>query len=336
MRAARLVLGALALLLCAGTLPAQTPYLRYLATRDDAYNCEALRAWVDPVKIASLSYVTPQGLRACQRIQDLAVAGRKLTDAHNPIVVSQGRQARTEIWNPTTLFAPFAMTFDPDLSSGHRVGWPLRDAVIQARGLAAVTAGKPGCIEYSVAGTLRRSPYTSHCSAYVAWVAREVFGANLMPTRMGDWCHVAAEQRNRMRNDPAHWQAVTAENAQRAANFGKLVLAARQTGSSSLEPDQFNGHIAIVLPQVWRTAQALQQGPHYPQTPAINDRDSFIEFLNLYGPEIAQAGSLNFAHTVAANGFSHHYASGMTPGVSAIDTQVEFYVYQQPTLIQAF
>lgn len=336
MRAARRLLVLLALQFCAGALPAQTPYLSYLATEDDDYHCDALRPWVDRLKVASLAYVVPEALTACQRIQALAVSDRSLTDEHNAVVVAQGRQARIQIWNPTTLFAPFAMTFDPDVANGNRVGWPLRDAVVQARGFAAVNARKPGCIEYTVAASLRRSPYTSHCSAYAAWVAREVFGVNLMPTRIGDWCHVAAEQRNRMRQDPAHWQALTAENAQRAANSGGLVVAARQTSAAATEPDQFNGHIAIVLPQVWTGAQALQQGANYPLSPQVQDRDSFIEFLNIHGPEIAQAGGLNFAHTVASNGFSQHYPAGATPGVSPIEGQVEFYLYLAPTKIRAF
>ena len=336
MRAVRLALLLLALLICAGSVSAQTPYRGYLATRDDDYHCEALRPWVDRLKVASLSHIVPEALTACLRIQELDVAGRRLTDEHNPAVVAQGRQARIEIWNPTTLFAPFAMTFDPDVSNSNRVGWPLRDAVVQARGFNAVNARKPGCIKYVVADTHRQSPYTSHCSAYAAWVAHEVFGVNLMPTRVGDWCHVAAEQRNRMRNDPAHWQALAAEDAQRAANSGGLVLAARQTGAAATEPGQFNGHIAIVLPQVVAGAQALQQGANYPLSPPVQDRDSFIEFLEIHGPEIAQAGALNFAHTVASNGFSQHYSAGAVPGVAPIDNQVEFYLYMAPTKIRSF
>jgi len=309
---------------------------RHFATRDDAYDCEALGAHVSLFNPPSLNHIAPQALVACRRVQALDASGLKLTDAHNPAVVAQGRSARVQIWNPKTLFAPYAMTFDPDTANSRLVGWPLREAQVQQQGFNTVNAGQPGCIEYRVAGRLRRSPYTSHCSAYAAWVAREVFGISLMPTRIGDWCHVAADQRNRMRADPAHWDAVTAMEAQRRANAGGLVLVARQGSVSAQEPGQFNGHIAVVLPQVMATAKALQQDAHYPADPEISDKNSFIAFLQRHGPEIAQAGSLNFAHTVTSNGFARHYPAGVEPGAGPIDDHIEFYSFRYPGLVFLF
>lgn len=308
----------------------------YLATRDDAYDCEALSAHRSLLSPPSLIHIAPEALVACRRVQALSASGRKLTDAHNPAVVALGRQARIQIWNPETLFAPYAMTYDPDTANSGIVGWPLRQAQVQQQGFDTANARRPGCIEYTVAGRVRRSPYTSHCSAYAAWVAREVFGVSLLPTRLGDWCHVAAEQRNRMRADPAHWDAVTAVEAQRRANAGGLVLAARQGSASAQEPGQFNGHIAVVLPQVMATAQALQQGAHYPAEPVIEDKASFIAFLQRHGPEIAQAGGLNFAHTVTSNGFARHYPAGVQPGVAPIDDYIEFYSFRYPARVFLF
>ncbi|MFM8353560.1 MAG: hypothetical protein ACKOBM_01475, partial [Gammaproteobacteria bacterium] len=270
-----------------------------------------------------------------RRIRNLSASGLRLTDDHNAVIVAEGRQARIDIQNPSTLFAAYAMTVDPDLGRPAVIGWPLRDARVQQRGFDTVNQRLPGCIEYRVDGDLRRSPYTSHCSAYAAWVAREVFGVNLMPTRMGDWCHVAAEQRNRMRGDPGHWRQVDSVEAQRAANAGALVLAARQTSPAATEPNQFNGHIAVVLPQVLHAARRQQQGLNYPVLPAFDDADSFAAFLRLYGPEVTQAGELNFAHTLAANGFARHYPSGAAPGTVPIDELVEFYHYLHPTRLQA-
>lgn len=53
-----------------------------------------------------------------------------------------------------TLFAPYAMTFDPDTANSRWVGWPVREAQVQQQGFNTVNAGQPGCIEYRVAGSL--------------------------------------------------------------------------------------------------------------------------------------------------------------------------------------
>ena len=305
----------------------------YYATEDDDYSCSPLRAHLAADGVGTLTHVSAKAIAACQRIQRLAVSGLRLTDDHNATVLADGPRARVDVTHPSTLFAPYAMTMDPDVGPEKRIGWPLRSRSVQQRGFDAVNARQPGCIEYPSDGERRRSPYTSHCSAYVAWVALEVFGVNLMPTRVGDWCHVAAEQRNRMRADGAHWRRVDAVAAQRAANAGALVVAARQTSPAASEANQFNGHIAIVLPKVAAIASALQRGANYPVEPVVGDEATFEQFLRLYGPEIAQAGGLNFAHTQTANGFARHYGAGATPGVTPVDEQVEFYVYLSPTRI---
>lgn len=317
-----------------GAAPPGSSANGYYATADDDYSCSLLREHLAADGVGTLTRVSPEAIVACQRILRLEVSGLRLTDEHNATVLADGPGARIEVTHPSTLFAPYAMTIDPDVGRQKRIGWPLRSRAVQQRGFDAVNARQPGCIEYLSDGERRRSPYTSHCSAYAAWVALEVFGVNLMPTRVGDWCHVAAEQRNRMRADGAHWRRVEATAAQRAANDGALVVAARQTSPAASEADQFNGHIAIVLPKVVAVASALQRGPNYPLEPSVRDEATFEQLLHLYGPEVAQAGGLNFAHTQAANGFARHYAAGAIPGVTPVDDQVEFYVYRSPTRIR--
>lgn len=182
-------------------------------------------------------------------------------------------------------------------------------------------------------GIVRLSPYTSHCSAYAAWVAERVFGINLYPTALGDWCHAAAEQRDRMLNDPANWRKVDAVQAQEFANRGALVMAARKKEDATKPAHNQNGHIAVVLPMVASVAATLQDGLTYPATPAITDAASFADFVRLYGPEISQAGGLNFRHTVTANGFSSYYPPGSAPGVTPVDEVVDFFVYRHETKV---
>jgi len=51
---------------------------------------------------------------------------------------------------------------------------------------------------------------------------------NLSPTHIGDWCHVAAEQRDIMFNLKNIWEKVYSTQAQYAANEGKLAIAVKK------------------------------------------------------------------------------------------------------------
>ena len=333
---------ALALGAVAATTPAVTvaaepapraTYKSYLYTADDAYSCARLVPYINDEASPSLNSVHATAVKACRAISQLRVNGLGLTDDYNPTIVAQGKAARVPIYKPTTLFAPFALVYDPDSPWRDRIGWPVRIRPLQKEGYDKVMAGEPSCIEFISGGTLRLSPYTSHCSAYVAWVAEQVYGVNLYPTALGDFCHAAAEQRDRMLTDPANWKQVSAVEAQIAANAGSLVLAAKKKGDPSRPAHNQNGHIAVVLPNVVGVAGTLQDGVTYPDTPAVYDGASFRELIARYGPEIAQAGGLNFEHTVAANGFASYYPAGTQVGVTPIDEVVEFFVYRHQTRV---
>lgn len=336
-------IGALSTSMLLGLMATSTPvaavpepratYKTYLYTQDDAYSCARLAPYVNEEEPASLRTVHEKAVTACRAIESLRVSGLGLTDDYNPTIVAQGKSARVPIWKPPTLFAPYALTYDPDSPWRDRIGWPVRIRPLQQEGYDLVQAGKPSCITFISGGTLRLSPYTSHCSAYVAWVAEQVYGINLYPTALGDFCHAASEQRDRMLTDPANWKQVGAVDAQVAANSGKLVLAAKKKGDPTKPAHNQNGHIAVVLPNIVGVAGTLQDGVTYPDSPAVNDSATFRELITLYGPEIAQAGGLNFAHTLAANGFSSYYPPGAKAGVTPIDEVIEFFVYRHETRI---
>lgn len=311
----------------------KSSYKSYLFTLDDNFSCASLASHVNEEAGASLMSVTAHGQAACQRVLGLRVSGLGLTDLHNPVVVALGKGARISLRKPSTLFAPFALTYDPDSWRTEQLGWPIRNAALQDSAFQKVQQGLPSCTLYISGGIVRLSPYTSHCSAYAAWVAERVFGINLYPTALGDWCHAASEQRDRMLNDPANWRKVTAVQAQEFANRGALVMAARKKEDATKPAHNQNGHIAVVLPMVAAVAATLQDGVTYPATPAITDEASFAEFVRLYGPEISQAGGLNFRHTVTANGFSSYYPPGTVPGVTPVDEVVDFFVYRHETKV---
>ena len=314
----------------ASALPAPT-YRSYLFTMDDAFGCSSLSGHVTDDTRASLTTVTAHGEAACQRILGLRVSGLGLTDLYNPTIVALGGQARVPLKKPPTLFAPYALTYDPDSFWPDRIGWPIPNRALQNAAYERVQRGEPSCMHYISGGILRLSPYTSHCSAYAAWVAERVFGINLYPTALGDWCHAAAEQRDRMLTDTANWRKVNAVEAQEFANRGALVLAARKKEDTTRPAHNQNGHIAVVLPMVASIAASLQDGVTFPAEPAITDAASFASFLRIYGPEMTQAGGLNFRHTVTANGFAGYYPSGTKPGVTPVDEVVDFFVYRHET-----
>jgi hypothetical protein len=303
-------------------------YKSYIYTTDDAYHCTKLAPHVEPAQNPTLGTINERALRNCRAITRLQVSGIRLTDDYNPTVVAEGKNARITLHQPATLFAPFALTYDPDPQWRDRLGWPVRNRALQQQGYDTVQAGRPSCMLFDLGGASRLSPYTSHCSAYVAWVADRVFAVNLFPTALNDYCHLAAEQRDRMLGDTANWVQMTAVDAQIAANGGALVVAARKVSDPSRPAHNQNGHIAIVLPNVTSVAAMLQDGTTYPAYPLVQSDAAFAELIRIFGPEITQAGGLNFAHTVAANGFAGYYPKGTTVGITPIDDVIEFFTYK--------
>lgn len=296
-------------------------YKKYLYNLDDRYAYGMLRRFIG-------DGVSGRAYENARRILSLHVNGVGLNDRYNTTVVIKGRDARVSILRPLTLFAPYAMTYDPDVLQAFPIGWPIRDPRVQEEGYRAVHEGRPSCITFHQDGFLRTSPYTSHCSAYVAWAARQVFGISIVPTQIGDWCHAAAEQRDLMSAMTDWWEKTDAVGAQMAANDGRLAVVAHKVDDPDREGYMMNGHIAIVLPLPWQVARHLQSLPEYPTTPTVRNEETFREFIGKYGPEICQAGGLNFSHTVAANGFSNYYPEGATIGATPIDHVVEFFVYR--------
>jgi len=306
---------------------------------DDEYACVLLQPYIDKIENIDdntrdhLSFLSPKAYEQSCRILTLSVQGVTLNDHYNPTIARCGKQARLNPLDvPPTLFAPYTMTYDPDCFQMGPMGWPIQNIGIQQLGYEAVSTGKPSCIRFCQNGFRRLSPYTSHCSAYVAWIAQDVFGVSLVPTQIGDWCHAAAEQRDIMARLDDYWLQTDSITAQLAANAGMLAIVAHKVDDPTKEGYQQNGHIAIVLPIVWQVARDLQtSGRHYPTEPLIVDQDSFTAFVRLYGPEITQAGGLNFRHTVTANGFANYYPEGTTPGITPVDDLFEFFVYRHAT-----
>jgi hypothetical protein len=120
----------------------------------------------------------------------------------------------------------------------------------------------------------------SHCSAFVA-AASERLGVYILrppehpqtflANAQSDWLAEQGEQHG--------WISVgTADEAQRAANEGALVVAVYRTSS-----DQSAGHIAIVRPG-----------------------NKSARLLRAEGPDIIQAGQENYLSTSLRNGFRHH------------------------------
>ena len=298
-------------------------YKDYLYIFDDSYSLDELKKYV-AINDDYSSYISEQAYTNACKIFGANIKNIHLNDKYNKTVVKYGKNARINICKPITLFAPYSMTYDPDIFQRYPIGWPIRNTKIQDEGYEAVQQKKPSCITFFQDHFLRSSPYTSHCSAYAAWISQTVFGVSLSPTQIGDWCHAAAEQRDIMANLTDWWLKINSVEAQFSANKGKLVVAVYKLDDPDKEGYKQNGHIAIVLPITSGMVKHLQQFPEYPQHPIVYDTKSFLEFIKINGPEITQSGGLNFLHTVCANGFSNYYPS---PGFTPIDDYIEFFQY---------
>jgi len=294
-------------------------YKDYLFILDDFYSLKELKKYIGVGKISEKAYLNSFN------ILNIKINNVNLNDKYNETIVKYGKNTRIDIGNPVTLFAPYCMTYDPDIFQENRIGWPIQDMNIQNKGYEAVQQQKPSCIVFFQKNFIRMSPYTSHCSAYVAWITQTIFGVSLTPTQIGDWCHAAAEQRDIMIHLSEWWEKVDAIQAQSAANDGKLAIAAHKVDNPDKEDYKQNGHIAIILPMTWQMAKYLQNFPNYPKNPVVNDENSFKEFIKIYGPEITQSGGLNFSHTICANGFANYYNN---PGETPIDNFIDFFTYK--------
>ncbi len=302
-------------------------YKRYLYINDDKYNISKLKKYVKK-ESDGLESISSQSYLNAKTIINLKVNGVNLNDNYNKTISTLGKSSVMSLENPITLFAPYCLTYDPDIFQTEPIGWPIKNKSIQKLGYDAVQQGKPSCVIFNQDGLLRQSPYTSHCSAYLSWVTQQVYSISLVPTQIGDWCHAAAEQRDIMYNLKDWWEKIDSVSAQKLANHGKLVIAAKKIDDPEREGYKQNGHIAIVLPNVWTYGELLQTKPNYPKEPKITNEKSFEEFIKLYGPEISQSGGLNFSHTITANGFANYYKPNQQVGITPIDEVVEFFVYK--------
>ncbi len=303
-------------------------YKKYLFILNDNYSISLLKYNIGDS--SNFSFINKETFEKTKKLLRLNVNCVTLNDSHNLIVAEKGKEAKMSICNPSTLFSPYCMTYDPDIFQTYPIGWPIRDPYIQNLGYTAVKEGKPSCISFLQNKFYRQSPYTSHCSAYVAWAVQNIYGISLVPTQIGDWCHAAAEQRDLMFNLFDWWEKVDSVQAQLAANQGKLAIAAKKIDDPDREGYKQNGHIAVILPMTYKMSEYLQNYDNYPKTPKVINENTFIDFIKLYGPEIIQSGGLNFSHTIAANGFANYYNSekGEIAGETPIDEVVEFFVYK--------
>ena len=226
-------------------------YKNYLYTHNDDYCYKSIKKYVDK-----------QTYKKIKQIMNINVNGITLNDDYNNNIIKYGKKAIQNIKNPTTLFSPMCMTNDPDIFQKNPIGFPINSQKIQKKGYIAVNDNKPSCIDFYQNNLFRKSPYTSHCSAYVAWITQNIFGISLQPTQIGDWCHVAAEQYDIMSSMKDYWNVVNSVQAQIEANNGKLVIAAIKIDNNDGEYTN-NGHIAIVLPMTYQIASKLQNGKNY-------------------------------------------------------------------------
>lgn len=297
-------------------------YKKYLFTHDDCYNLSLLQCFIPSRKI----------YRQIKYLFNLNTNGITLNDSYNSTVVKNGSKSVVNFKCPKTLFAPYCMTNDPDIPTDkHLIGLPIDNKKIQKRGYETVNAKQPSCILFYYDGLYRKSPYTSHCSAYVSWAISYVYGVSVSPTQIGDWCHVAAEMYDVMINMTDYWEKVNAISAQQNANDGKLVISAKKIDDPDKEGYLLNGHIAIVLPCCWQMGCWLQKHKNYPTSPRIINQETFDEFVFQFGPEIIQAGGLNFQHTICANGFANYYPKESTPFELNVDAVVDFFVFKHET-----
>jgi hypothetical protein len=296
-------------------------YKNYLFVFDDCYNLKLVKR-----------YLPKSIYKQVKHLFGLNTKGITLNDSYNKNVAKYGKLAVVpNLCKPTTLFTPYCLTNDPAPAPEHPIGFPIPDNKLQKRGYNAVNSSQPSCMSFCRNGIIRKSPYTSHCSAYVSWATFYGFGVSLVPTQVGDFCHVAAEMYDVMVAMTDYWEKVDAVHAQKSANEGKLAIAVKKIDDPDREGYLQNGHIAIVLPITWEMGMHLQKHKNYPKEPAIIDENSFDEFIAIWGPEIIQAGSLNFQHTVCANGFANYYPKESKPPDLNIDAVVDFFVYKHYT-----
>lgn len=308
-------------------------YKNYLYTHNDEYSCDNLKQYrCGNQNSNQLDCVNDMAIRVCQSIKNLHTGNMALNDSYNTYIASTEGKKLPDITRVQTLFAPYVMTYDPDYPNKEKIGKPVTNLAVQQTGYQKILNKQPSCVEYRDNYTLQRfSPYTSHCSAYTALIADKIFGINIYPVQIGDWCHVAAEQRDRLYFDLANWTQVNSIDAQKNANQGKLVIAVFKKVSTASPLHQQNGHISIVIPNVTGLATKLQLGKNYPKTPVVSDTYSFETLIKLYGPETTQAGGLNFNNTVTANAFSSYYANKEEVGKLPVDKIIEFFVYKHRT-----
>jgi hypothetical protein len=123
----------------------------------------------------------------------------------------------------------------------------------------------------------------THCSAFVAAAAKRVGIYILRPPEHPQLLLANAQLDWLETQGAAHgWQAVNdAEEAQREANRGLFVVAAYRNHSDALP-----GHIAIVRPSEKSAAD-----------------------IETEGPQITQAGGMNYRSTTLAHGFAGHPAA---------------------------
>lgn len=312
-----------------------TSYKNYLFLQNDSYSCDKLRQYRCASNNSNqnkLECVSDLAIKNCTLIANLKSGNMTLNDSYNQITAKNSGTNLPDIAKVSTLFAPYIMTYDPDYPNKNRIGKPYNNSEVQELGYQKILNKQPSCVTFTDRhGTFRASPYTSHCSAYAAWVSDKVFGVNIYPVQVGDWCHVAAEQRDQMFYDTANWAQVNSVAAQQAANQGKLVLAVFKKENKTAPSHQQNGHIAVVIPNVVKLSAAIQHHSNYPKLPSISSDQQFESFIKIYGPEVTQAGGLNFNHTVTANAFSSYYPAKENVGKQPVDQIIEFFVYNHKT-----
>lgn len=298
----------------------------------DNYNC-ALLPICSSGESAGLSCVTQTAYNKCVAMQSLSQSGISLNDSNNLYISTFQHQRTTplewplymSITAPTTLFASFTMTYNPDISApSSLVGWPVNSSALQQE---AYESGSPNtCLPYTNNSITSYGPWLSHCSAFTAWAESQVFQVQVPPAQPQagfgyDWCGLADKNNADLIAGQNGWANVASYStqyespvvAQVLANMGCAVVANYYNSGGA-------GHIAPVLPSTWQVAQTLQYGSNYPLNVIVTNSSTFINFLTQVGPEEMQAGLYNFQHTVVLNGF---YSELVTP--SDYSTIVYFY-----------
>jgi len=148
-------------------------YKKYLFIFDDMYQINQLEKY-----IGSNNYwqnISENAFKNACNILEANVNSITLNDKYNLIIMQEGKNARVDVNNPITLFAPFCMTYYPDIFQTFPIGWPIKDKEVQEKGYETVQQNKPSSITFVQNNLIRKSPYTSHCSAYVAWITQNIF-----------------------------------------------------------------------------------------------------------------------------------------------------------------